>query len=98
MRSLNPRPARFAPLALKSLVALAFALPGLVSAQNLLELYNAARAYDATYLAARALAESAEFRAAQAEALNLPSANVTAGATSEVIDVPTIGTGDSNTV
>jgi len=98
MRSLNPRPARFAPLALKSLVALALALPGLVSAQNLLELYNAARAYDATYLAARALAESAEFRAAQAEALNLPSANVTAGATSEVIDVPTIGTGDSNTV
>ena len=69
MRSLNPRPARFAPLALKSLVALAFALPGLVSAQNLLELYNAARAYDATYLAARALAESAEFRAAQALSL-----------------------------
>jgi outer membrane protein len=98
MRSLTPRPARFAPWALKTMAALALALPGLGSAQNLLELYDAARAYDATYLAARALTESAEFRAAQAEALNRPSANVTAGATSEVIDVPTIGTGDSNTV
>ena len=98
MRSLTPRPARFAPLALKALVALAFTLPGLSSAQDLLQLYEAARGYDATYLAARALTESAEFRAAQAEALNRPSANVTAGATSEIIDVPTIGDGDSNTV
>jgi len=98
MRSLTPRPARFAPFALKTLVTLAFALPGLSSAQDLLELYDAARAYDATYLAARALTESAEFRAAQAEALNRPSANVTAGATSEIIEVPTIGSGDSNTV
>jgi outer membrane protein len=98
MRSLTHRPARFVPVALKALIALAFAMPGLSSAQSLQELYTAARSYDAGYLAARALAESAEYRAAQAEALNRPSANVTAGANAEVIDVPTIGTGDSNTV
>jgi outer membrane protein len=97
MRSLTHRPARFAPVALKTLIALAFALPGLSSAQSLRELYDAARTYDATYLAARALADSAEYRAAQVEALNRPSANITAGATAEVIDVPTIGTGDSYT-
>jgi len=98
MRSLIPRPARFAPACLKALTAIALAVPGLSFAQSLQELYDAARGYDATYLAARALADSAQYRAAQAEALNLPSASVTAGATAEVIDVPTIGTGDSNTV
>jgi outer membrane protein len=43
-----------------------------LQAQNLQELYEAARAYDATYLAARSLAESAEFKAAQADALACP--------------------------
>jgi outer membrane protein len=67
-------------------------------AQSLLELYEAARIYDATYLAARALADSAEFRAAQADALNRPSATLNGNATASVIDVPRLGTGDSNTV
>ena len=98
MRSSIHRPARRGPACLRALSAIALAIPALGFAQSLQELYGAARGYDATYLAARALTESAEFRAAQAEALNLPSANVTAGATAEIIDVPTIGTGDSNTV
>ena len=98
MRLLTVRPAPLLPTCLRALTALALVMPGLGYAQSLQELYDTARTYDATYLAARALAESAEFRAAQAEALNRPSANVTAGATAQVIDVPTIGTGDSNTV
>ena len=54
-----------------------------MQAQSLGDLYEAARAYDATYLAARAQAEAAEYRAAQAEALALPtlSANVKGVAT-----------------
>ncbi len=51
---------------LPTLLALALfaALPA--RAQSLQELYEAARAYDATYLAARALADSAVYRAVQA--------------------------------
>jgi outer membrane protein len=42
-------------------------------AQSLQEVYEAARAYDAAYLAARAQADSAQYRAAQADALRLPN-------------------------
>ena len=98
MRPLTVRPTSLLPAGLRALTALALVVPGLGYAQSLQELYDAARSYDATYLATRALAESAEFRAAQVEALNRPTANVTAGATSQVIDVPNFGTGDSNTV
>ena len=61
---------------------------GAAQAQTLVELYEAARAYDATYLAARAQADAAEYRAAQAKALGLPtlSANVRGVATQ--IDLP----------
>ena len=43
-------------------------------AQNLKELYEAARGFDATYRAAQALAQSAEFRVAAVEGLARPSA------------------------
>lgn len=66
-----------------------WALPA--SAQSLQELYEAARSYDATYLAARALAESVEFRAAQSEALLRPSANATASGSTARTDPPRIG-------
>ncbi len=59
-----------------------------VQAQSLNDLYQAARAYDATYLAAKALAESAPFRAEQARALNRPSAAVTGSVTTSQIDPP----------
>jgi outer membrane protein len=67
-------------------------------AQNLRELYESARAYDATYLAAKALAQSAEYRAAQSDALARPSAALTANATGARVDPPSLPGGDSNTV
>jgi outer membrane protein len=47
-------------------------------AQSLLEVYEAAHNYDATYLAARALADSATYRVEQTRALNRPSATLSA--------------------
>lgn len=77
---------------------LAFALTPAAQAQSLKELYEAARAYDATYLSARALAESAQHRVAQSEALARPSAALTAGATTSAVN-PSFGpSGDSNAV
>ena len=67
-------------------------------AQSLQEMYEAARAYDAAYLAARAQAASAEFRVAQSEALLRPSAALTAGATAQQQDLPRVGSGDTNTL
>ena len=50
------------------------------AAQSLLELYEAAHGYDATYLAARALADSAPYRVEQVRALMRPSASLSASA------------------
>lgn len=58
--------------------AVAFAASAGAQAQSLQELYNTARGYDATYLASRALADSAEYRAAQAHALRRPVVGVDA--------------------
>jgi outer membrane protein len=86
-----------APLALAA--ALGLGLPGRASAQNLQELYEAARAYDASYLSARALADSAEFRVEQSEALLRPTAAVAANATSTQSNLPSpLGTRGSNVV
>jgi len=73
-----------APLA----VAAALALPAAASAQSLRELYEAARAYDATYLAARALYDSAQYRVGQAEASSKPNVGLTANATRTDLNVP----------
>ena len=56
------------PLAL----AAGLLLAGAAQAQSLQELYDAARGYDATYLATRASADAAAARVAQAEALIRP--------------------------
>lgn len=61
-----------------------------VAAQTLLEVYEAARGYDAAYLAARAQAESAQFRAAQAEALLRPSAALSGSLTRQESDPPVV--------
>ncbi|AMO24266.1 TolC family outer membrane protein [Ramlibacter solisilvae] len=69
------------PLRLKLLPLLlgaAFAAPS--QAQNLLELYESARAYDATWQSAKALYDANIYRAEQARANILPSANLAAGA------------------
>ena len=77
---------RRSPLAAAWLAAgLAFAASA-AQAQSLSELYQAARGFDATYLAARATAESAPYRAAQAAALRRPSAGLGGTASTSVVD------------
>jgi outer membrane protein len=90
------RSTRFPALALAALLALALAPAA--QAQSLRELYELARAYDATYLAARAQAQSAEYRALQADALVRPTASVTASATAARVEPPELPPGDSNTI
>lgn len=72
------------PLALGLLFAAAGA-----QAQSLQELYDAARAFDATYLAARAQAESAQYKAEQANALARPTLGVGLNGTHQQADPPT---------
>ncbi|MGE4239338.1 TolC family outer membrane protein [Ramlibacter sp.] len=67
-------PVRLLPLTL----ALATALGAPAHAESLLELYDSARATDATWQAAKATYEASIPRAAQARAGILPSANLTA--------------------
>jgi outer membrane protein len=75
------------PFALKALAALLLsAAASHASAQSLQAVYDAARAFDATFLAAKASAASAEFKAAQADALNRPSAALTAGLSTDRTD------------
>jgi outer membrane protein len=94
----QPRP-RLSLGALSAVAALMLAaVPGLASAQNLQELYNAARDFDATYLAAKANAASAEFKAAQSDALTRPSVAATASATAAVTDPPNITAKTTGTV
>ncbi len=68
------------------------------AAQSLIELYQAAHDYDATYLAARSLAESAPYRAGQARALLRPSAAFAGSATASRIDPPGRSQLSSNSV
>ena len=77
-------------------LALALALPLAAGAQDLQALYEAARSYDATYLAARAQAASAEYRAAQSDALERPTATLTGSATTSHVNPPLGNSGDNN--
>jgi outer membrane protein len=72
------RPRRLAVLALAA-VAAAFA-PAVAQAQSLIQLYDAAHAYDANYLAARAQYESAPYRVDQTRALLRPNVSLGASA------------------
>ena len=81
------RSGTFAALAAAALLAAASAP---AAAQSLLELYEAAHSYDATYLSARALADSAQYRVEQSRALMRPSASFSSsGGRSQTS--PTIG-------
>jgi len=64
-------------------LAALMAASGPAAAQSLKELYDAAHGYDATYLAARALADSAQYRLEQGRALARPTVGLTAGAVHE---------------
>ena len=89
---MRPTPTRGPRFALSALAALLLTgLHGLASAQSLQELYDAARVFDATFLAAKANAQSAEYRAAQSDALARPSVAATAGASTSQTDTPTTG-------
>jgi len=71
------RPVRARAVALLAVAAGSLASTS-VRAQSLLELYEGAHGYDATYLSARALADSATYRVEQARALMRPSASLSA--------------------
>jgi outer membrane protein len=93
---LAPRRRRIVRATALAAAGLALALAGAsASAQSLLELYEAAHSYDATYLSARALADSAIYRVEQTRALNRPSASLT-GSTSRSENNPTVGSNFSS--
>jgi outer membrane protein len=81
------RHARAAGLLLAGVAALA----GGARAETLLELFDAARGYDAGYLGVRAQTESTLYRAAQADALLKPNVGLSAGASREESHVPVLG-------
>jgi outer membrane protein len=73
----------------------------LAHAQSLQELYDAARAYDASYLSARALLDSAQYRLEQSYALRRPSVGLQLQAgrqTSSTPDSPSTQQANSNSV
>ncbi|MHB1123304.1 MAG: TolC family outer membrane protein [Ramlibacter sp.] len=78
-------------------LALALAVAGIAPAraQSLLELYESARAYDATWQSAKAQYDANLFRAEQARAAVLPSANLGAGLTRSNVEstVPPMNAG-----
>ena len=89
----------FAPAAVALAMGLVFT--GGVRAQSLQELYEAARGYDATFQAARALLDSAQYRVEQAKALNRPSVGLQVSASRSSSDTPyssTLRSADTNTV
>ena len=75
---------------LASIVFTLSAVASAAQAQSLNELYEAARAYDASYLAARAQSETAQFRLEQSQALRKPSLGVGVTATHSQIDPPAV--------
>jgi outer membrane protein len=85
------------PLSALALGAACLMAP-LAQAQSLKELYEAALAYDATYLAAKAQAQSGAYRVAAVEGLGKPSVGLLGTATSARVDPPVGGGGDSHSL
>jgi len=69
-------------------LALTLAFSASAQAQSLQELYDAARAYDATYLSARALAETAQYKLQQAESLARPNVGLGLSSQYQTTTVP----------
>jgi outer membrane protein len=84
----SPHRPAFTPLRAAIVLALGVAASVGARAQSLLDLYNAAHGYDASYLSARALAESVPYRIEQAEALLRPSASLGSSASRSQINPP----------
>ncbi len=105
MRSMSTRSCRPGPAASRTVSALSalaaavlLSLPGLASAQSLQALYEAAHAYDAAYLSARALADSAQYKAEQAEGLARPTLAALGAATAAQTDPLGTGLKGTNTL
>ena len=64
----------------------------LAHAQSLQELYDAARAYDGSYLSARALLDSAQYRVQQSYALRRPSVGLSVSGSRAISDTPDLPT------
>jgi outer membrane protein len=67
------------------------------TAQSLKDLYDAARGYDATYLASRALADSAQYRLEQGRAQGRPTVDLQASAQHEQTRTKALGRAGTNT-
>jgi outer membrane protein len=80
------------PSPLRPLVALAagLAFGAAAQAQSLRDVYEAARGYDATYLAARAQADSAQYAFEQSKALRRPNVSLSGSATRTQTDSPRV--------
>ena len=74
-------------LPLSAALALALGVPA--QAQSLVELFESARAYDATYQAAKAQYEASKSKADQALALLLPTSNLVLSANRSAVDYTT---------
>ena len=87
-----PRPLqRRSPLAaLAAALTLGLGVASSAQAQSLLELYDAARAYDAAYQSARAQAESTVSKAEQSRALMRPVLNATGTLAQSRSDAPSV--------
>ena len=75
-RSSNLRPITLLPL----LVALGAGFATSAQAQSLVDLFNAAKGYDATYQSAKSQADATLAKGEQAKAVILPTVNLGAGA------------------
>ena len=76
--------------ALSAAATLVWGMAGSAQAQSLQALYDAARAYDATYQSARSLADSTVFKAEQSRALMRPVLNATGTLTESRSDSPSV--------
>jgi len=74
---------RLLPLA----AAIGLALAGPARADSLLEMYEAARAYDATWQSAKSQYDANQYRAEQAKAGILPQASLSAGASRSAVEI-----------
>ena len=81
-------PARTGPRRLAWGLVLGLLLTSAAQAQSLYEVYEAARGFDATYLGARALADSAQYRAAVVHGLRRPTLSASLGASHTTNDIP----------
>lgn len=89
-KAASPQPSKAARQFLPSLLTAALLAcgGGAVHAESLQEVYNAALAYDATYLSAKSQSEAAQYKAEQAKALMRPSLGLTGSYTYSRIDPP----------